>query len=52
MSENEFETKENKIKPRIKLNHNVYNTGFLVCLSQFGGLLLLTELGHAVWNHW
>ena len=32
MSDNEFETKENKIKPRIKLNHNVYNTGFW-CLS-------------------
>ena len=24
MYDNEFETKENKIKPRIKLNHNIY----------------------------
>ena len=24
MYDNEFETKENKIKPRIKLNHNIH----------------------------
>ena len=24
MYDNEFETKENKFKPRIKLNHNIY----------------------------
>ena len=29
MYDNEFETKENKIKPRIKLNNNSYTVGLL-----------------------
>ena len=29
MYDNEFETKENKIKPRIKLNHNTYAINLL-----------------------
>ena len=28
MYDNEFETKENKIERRIKLNHNIYILGF------------------------
>ena len=30
MYDNEFETKEIKFKPRIKLNHNIYNSPTLL----------------------
>ena len=35
MYDNEFETKEYKFKPRIKLNHNImiYSTVFCFCFS-------------------
>lgn len=51
---NPFTTRSGReLQDLLKDNNNIYNTGFwLQCLSQFGGLLLLTELAYAVLNRW
>ena len=41
MYDNEFETKEIKFKPRIKLNHNIYNSPTLLDRSFCEFLLIV-----------